>query len=53
MGVFAASIISYLPPSFSDLEQQTDVNALNQPLEMPLNPSRLTPNVGISPTCVS
>ena len=51
-GLFTASIISYLPLSFSDFEQQTDVNALNQPLEMPLKPSRLTPNMGINTTYV-
>lgn len=49
-GLFTASIISYLPPSFSDFEQQSDVNALNQPLEMPLKPGRLTPNMGINTT---
>lgn len=49
-GIFTASIISYLPPSFSDFGQQTDVNALNHPLQMPLKPSRLTPNMGMNTT---
>lgn len=44
------SIISYLPLSFSDFKQQTDVNALNQFLEMLLKPSRLMPNMGINTT---